>query len=138
MIFCHVTGQHSVEQENIYKIKGSRPGKFGALHILPGGCGCFLRLRRQFCEFSVHMYAYIFFTHIFCKPSFSISETLVGNTINLRNIQYGGDSLYIKYNDCCPREKPQYSENSSKLKRKICHLSQRARRARGLKWHIFL
>ena len=35
-------------------------------------------------------------------------------------------------------KKPKYEENSSKLKRKICHLSQRARRARGLKWHIFL
>ena len=35
-------------------------------------------------------------------------------------------------------KKPKYEENYSKLKRKICHLSPRARRARGLKWHIFL
>ena len=40
---------------------------------------------------------------------------------------YGVNSWYIKYINWCPREKPQYSENSIKPQRKICHLSQRAR-----------
>ena len=51
---------------------------------------------------------------------------------------YGVNSWYIKYINWCPREKPQYSENSIKPQRKICHLSPLALRALWLKWQIFL
>ena len=49
---------------------------------------------------------------------------------------YGVNSWYIKYINWCPREKPQYSENSIKPQRKICHLSPLALRALWLKWQI--